>query len=92
MEIFVLGPINWHILMMFEGLGLFFLFQEKFPAMLKKIFEHSYLKFWLCLARDKVSMFQTYISLNIEYLITNLESRKNEIFVASDVRKQLKYW
>jgi hypothetical protein len=60
--------------------------------MLWKLFEDLCLKLWLSLARDQVSMFQTYISLiekdnisstevtmNTENLVNNLESRKSEV-------------
>jgi hypothetical protein len=71
----------------------YFLFQEKCPVMLRKLFEDPSFKL-LSVARDQVSTFQTYISftqkdnilatevaMNIENLVNNLESRESEVFV-----------
>jgi hypothetical protein len=85
---------------MLDGLLSYFLSQQKCPVMLRKLFEDPCLKLWLSFARDQVSMIQTYISLfekdnisatevamNIENLVNNLESRKSEVFVTTDVKK-----
>jgi hypothetical protein len=48
---------------MLDGLCSYFLSQEKYPVMLRKLFEDPCLKLWLSFARDQVSTFQTYISL-----------------------------
>jgi hypothetical protein len=98
-----LGPSIDRILSMFHGLHSYFLSQEKCPVVLQKLFEDSCLNLWMSFARDQVSAFHTYTSLtekdkisatevamNIENLINNLESRKSEVFVITDVKKQLK--
>jgi hypothetical protein len=77
--------------------------QEKCPVLLRKLFEDPCLNLWLSFARDQKSTFQTYISLsekdkisatevamNIENILNNLEYRKSEVFVTTDVKKQLK--
>jgi prefoldin subunit 5 len=74
----------------------------KMPRYVVKI-EVPSLKLWLSFARDEVSTFQTCISsiekdnisatevaVNIENLVNNLESRKSEVFVTIDVKKQMK--
>jgi hypothetical protein len=78
-------------------------FLKKHALLCKKLFEDTCLKLWLSFARDQVSTFQTYITLikkynisatevamNIENLVNNLDSRKSEVFVTTDVKKQLK--
>jgi hypothetical protein len=98
-----LGPSIDRILSMLDGLRSYFLSQEKCPVILQKLFEDPCLKLWLSFARDQVSAFQTYISLtekdnistsevamDIENLVNNLESRKSEVFVTTDGKKQLK--
>ena len=70
--------------------------------MLQKLFEDPCLKLWLSFAKDQVSTFQTYITLiekdkisatevamNIDNLVNNLESRKCELFITIDVKRQL---
>jgi hypothetical protein len=94
-----LGPSIFRILSMLDGLRSDFLFQEKCPVMLRKLFEDPCLNLWLSFARDQVSTFQIYISLierdnisatevamNIENLVNNLESGKSEVFVNTDVK------
>ena len=97
-----LGPSLDRILSMFDGLRSYFLSQEKCPVMLLKLFEDPCLKLWLSFARDQVTTFQTYIkkiekdnisatevAMTIKNLQKNLESRKNEVFVTMEVKKQL---
>jgi hypothetical protein len=89
------------ILNMSDRLHSYFL-SKKNAVILQKLFEDTCLK-WLSFARDQVCTFQTYISLTekdnisatevamkIEDLINNLESRKSEVFLTTDVKKQLK--
>jgi hypothetical protein len=70
--------------------------------MLRKLFEDPCLKLWSSFAWDQVSTLQTHSSLieynisitevatNIESLVNNLQSRKSELFVTTDVKMQLK--
>jgi hypothetical protein len=87
---------------MLDGYRFSLLSQEKCPVMLQKLYEDPCLKLWLSFARDRVSTFQTYISLiekdnilatevamYIENHVNNL-SRKSEVFVTTDVKEQLK--
>ena len=87
---------------MFDELHSYFLSQEKCPVMLQKLFEDPCLKLWISFAKDQVSTFQTCITLiekdkisatevatNIDSLVNNLESRKSELFITIDVKKQL---
>jgi hypothetical protein len=95
-----LGPSIDRILSMHDGLCSCFLSQETYPVMSRKLFEDPCLKFCLSFAGNQKSTFQKYISLvekvnisgtevakNIENLVNNLESRKSEVFVTTDVKK-----
>lgn len=51
------------ILSTYHELCSYFLSQEKCPVMLQTLFDGDGLKLWLSFARDRVSLFQSYISI-----------------------------
>ena len=98
-----LGRSIERILSMFDGLCAYFLSQEKCRAILRNIFRNPCFKLWVFFARDQVYTFQacigqieksnisaTEVAITIENLLNNLKLKKQERFVTSNVKKQLK--
>ncbi|XP_051883018.1 uncharacterized protein LOC127576542 isoform X1 [Pristis pectinata] len=94
-----LGPALDRILLIFEGLKIYFLSQEKCPTLLKYMFNDPCTKLWLAFASKQIAVFQkavevieknessvTEVALQIRALRESLAERLREKSVTSDTK------